>query len=326
MNLVASIFRTAGVWVPCAVLVCCAAAVKPAQDRVDACFTDRDAVDPDLLYLSSPGAIKSASLGYQSLMADIYWIRAVQYYGRRDEADRRKVRYKNLPALLDITTTLDPNMINVYRAGSSFLAEPEPIGAGQPREALKLLDKGIACHPDEWWFRFDKGFTCFWFLKDYKRAARVWLEASRLQAAPVWMEALAAMALSRSGAVETARALWERQYQHSMSRQVKENAKNHLDSMQVDELLWTIEFLAEKYAARHGRFPARLEDLVTARYLRSVPRDPSGIPLDYDSATGKASLSPDSGVRYLKVPYDYREAFREKLTRTFDRWPGGENP
>ncbi len=319
MKVTPAICRTAGVWVPCAILVCCAAAVKPAQDRVDVCFAARGAVDPDLLYLSSPGAIRSASLGYQSLMADIYWIRAVQYYGRRDEADRRKVRYKNLPALLDITTTLDPNMINVYRAGSSFLAEPEPIGAGQPREALKLLDKGIACHPEEWWFRFDKGFICFWFLKDYRRAAQVWLEASRLEAAPVWMEGLAAMSLSRSGAVETARALWEKQYQSSTSRQVRENAKNHLDSMQVDELLWTIEFLAEKYAARHGRFPARLEDLVTARYLGYVPRDPSGVPLAYDPESGRASLSPGTDVRYLKVPYDYREAFREKLARALGR-------
>ncbi len=317
MNVAPTFCRTAGVWVPWAILVCCAAVVRPAQDRVDAGLTARVAFDPDLLYLSSPRVIKSASLGYQSLMADIYWIRTVQYYGRRDEADRRKVRYKNLAALLDITTTLDPNMINVYRAGSSFLAEPEPIGAGQPQEALKLLDKGITCHPDEWWFRFDKGFICLWFLKDYRRAAQIWLEASRLKMAPVWMEGLAAMALSRSGAVETARALWERQYQSSTSRQVKENAKNHLDSMRVDELLWTIEFLAEKYAARNGRFPARLEDLVTARYLGSVPRDPSGVPLAYNPESGRASLSPETGVRYLKVPYDYREAFREKLTRTY---------
>jgi len=91
--------------------------------------------------------VKSLSLGYQSLLADLYWIRAVQYYGRREEAARRQVRYKNLAALLDITTTLDPQMMDVYRAGSSFLAEPEPVGAGQPEESLKLLDKGIGFYP-----------------------------------------------------------------------------------------------------------------------------------------------------------------------------------
>jgi len=62
------------------------------------------------------------------------------------------------------------------------------------------------------------------------------------------------MALSRGGEVETARALWERQYQNSSSREVKENAKNHLLSMQVDEMLWTIEFLAGRYAERRGGY------------------------------------------------------------------------
>ena len=303
---------SAGPWLVCALLFCCTG-IKPLQDAIDRRLAGRASEDPDLLYLSSPNAIRSASLGYQSLMADIYWIRAVQYYGRRDEADRRKVRYRNLAALLDITTTLDPQMIDVYHAGSSFLAEPEPIGAGQPLEALKLLDKGISRHPGEWRLLFDKGFVHFLFLKDYREAARIWLEASRLETAPAWMEGLAAMGLSRSGEVETARALWERQYESTTNRQVRENAKNHLDSMRVDELLWTIEFFSEDYAARHGRFPASLRDLVRARYLRAIPLDPSGVPFAYDPETGKASLSPETKVHHIKIPYDYRDAFRARL-------------
>jgi tetratricopeptide (TPR) repeat protein len=306
-------------WFFAAALLLCAAAIKPAQDRVDAGLARSPSIDPDLLYLASPGAVKSLSLGYQSLVADLYWIRAVQYYGRREEAARRQVRYKNLAALLDITTTLDPEMMDVYRAGSSFLAEPEPIGAGQPEEALKLLDKGIAFYPDEWRLCFDKGFVYFWAFKDFNQAGQVWLEASRMKSAPPWMEGLAAMALSRGGAVETARALWERQYQNSASREVKENAKNHLFSMQVDEMLWTIEFLAGKYAEKHGRYPARLDELVRAGYLKAVPVDPSGVPFDYDPHSGKAGLSAGTKVRYLKVPYDYREAFRQKLASLFPR-------
>lgn len=306
-------------WVFAVALLLCSTAIKPAQDRVNACFARNPSVDPDLLYFASPGAVKSLSLGYQSLLADLYWIRAVQYYGRREEAARRQVRYKNLATLLDITTTLDPQMMDVYRAGSSFLAEPEPIGAGQPEESLKLLDKGIGFYPDDWRLRFDKGFVYFWALKDFRMAGQVWLEAGRMKSAPLWMEGLAAMALSRGGAVETARALWERQYQYSSNREVKENAKNHLFSMQVDEMLWTIEFFAGKYAERHGGYPARLEDLVRAGYLKAVPVDPSGVPYEYDPHSGKAGLSAETGVRHLKVPYDYREAFLQKLALIFPK-------
>jgi hypothetical protein len=191
-----------------------AALVWPVQDRIDGLF-HRSGTVVDVLYFGSPAAVKRLALGYESLLADIYWMRAIQYYGRRDEAARRPVRYANLMSLLEITTTLDPARIDAYRFGGTFLAEPEPLGAGRPEQAAELLTRGIAHHPTEWRLYFDKGFIHFWYLHEYQRAGEIWLEGSRQPNAPHWMEGLAAMALQRSGAVETARALWERQYQSS---------------------------------------------------------------------------------------------------------------
>ncbi len=297
---------------------CLAAAIliKPVQQNVDERMKAR-AADPDLLYFSSPAAVKRMALGYESLVADVYWMRAIQYYGRREEAARRSVPYKNLANLLDIAATLDPEILDVYRAGSVFLGEPEPLGAGQPQEAVRLLEKGIASHPAEWRLYFDKGFVYFWYLKDSAKAGADWLAASRLPAAPSWMEGLAAMAISRSGAVETARSLWQRQYQESERPDVRANAYNHLISMQVDEDRWTLEFMLERHTKKYGRLPAHLADLVGAGLLRDVPRDPSGVPYSYDPSAGGVSLDPSSRVRYLKLPYDYKEAFREKLARLY---------
>jgi hypothetical protein len=295
---------------------CLAAAllVKPVQEQVDTRIKNRSA-GPDLLYFGSPRAVKKMSLGFESLVADAYWMRTIQYYGRRDEAARRAIPYKNLAALLDITTTLDPKLLDAYRVGSVFLGEPEPVGAGQPQESIRLLEKGIAQHPGEWRLPFDKGFVYFWYLKDFVKAGEVWLSASRMPAAPPWMEGLAAMAMSRGGAVETARALWQRQYQESDRPDVRTNARNHLASIQVNEDLWTLEFFLEEYARKFGRFPARLEDLVAARLLPVLPRDPSGFPYLYDRATGKVQLDPTSKVRFLKIPFDYKDEFRRKLAR-----------
>src|SRR5262249_961507 len=145
----------------------------------------------DVLYFASPGAVRSLALGFQGLLADIYWMRAVQYYGRRDEAERRKVRYGNLATLLDIATTLDPDRIQAYRFGATFLWEPEPVGAGQPAEALRLLDKGIERHPADWRLWFDKGFVYFWTLRDYRKAGDVWVATARLPGAPRWIESVA---------------------------------------------------------------------------------------------------------------------------------------
>lgn len=291
--------------------------IHPIQRRIDARYSQDKRIF-DLLYFASPAVVKKMALGYDGLLADIYWMRAIQYYGRREEAARRAVRYGNLASLLDITTMLDPDLIDAYRFGGFFLAEDDPLGAGQPLEAIKLLDKGIVVHPQEWRLHFDKGFVNFWRLRDYRKAGEVWLAASRLSTAPYWMEGLAAMGLSKSGAVETARALWERQYQESERADIKDNARNHLLSMDMDQTRWTLEFFVERYRKRFGRRPETLEGLVLVRFLKQVPKDPSDVPFVYNPETGEVRVSLRTGTKYLRrPPYDYRHQFMEKLAQKF---------
>jgi tetratricopeptide (TPR) repeat protein len=242
------------------------------------------------------------AFGYDGLLADFYWMRAIQYYGRRDEADRRTIRYKNLFTLLDITTTLDPDLLDAYRTGSCFLAEADPVGAGQPRQAILLLDKGIRAHPQEWRLLYDKGFVHYWYLKEYEKAGEVWQAASRLPTAPHWMASLAAMSLTKGGALEIATDLWERQLRESNRADVRENARNHLNSIRVFMDLSQLKALAEKYKERTGAYPTSLKDLQRGEPSAPQIEDPSGAPYQYDSQSGSVRLSPKSTVRYLPVP------------------------
>src|SRR5436853_5422678 len=63
----------------------------------------------EVLYISSPKALKRLSLGYDGLLADIYWTRAVQYFGNRHRGGPEN--YKLLAPLLEITTYLDPHLV-----------------------------------------------------------------------------------------------------------------------------------------------------------------------------------------------------------------------
>ncbi len=264
---------------------------------------------PDLLYFSAPGAVRKMALGYERLLADVYWLRTVQYFGQRDAADRRTVRYGNLAALLDITTTLDPGMIDTYRAGSIFLGESEPIGAGEPAKAVALLDKGIRANPDVWQLRYDKGFVLYLYLQDFRAAGEVWLEAGQRPGAPQWMAGLAAQAFSRGGSMDLARALWRQQYEESTRDDIRENAKNRLLSLQVAEDLWTLERHLAAYRHRNGAWPRRLGDLPARRSGLLPAADPLGTPYAYDPATGAVGLGPQSKVVYLEIPESYREEF-----------------
>src|SRR6202047_1650131 len=66
----------------------------------------------EVLFVSSPRVIKRASLGYDGLMACIYWTRAVQYFGDRHHF--AATSYKLLAPLLEITTRLDPHLVVAY--------------------------------------------------------------------------------------------------------------------------------------------------------------------------------------------------------------------
>jgi hypothetical protein len=126
----------------------------------------------DVLNLSSPRMIKAMSFGYDSLMADIYWTRVVQYYGDKRHAQGEGIHgasehFPLLMPLLDITTTLDPHLLVAYKVGAIFLAEPAPKGAERPDLAVKLLRQAITNNPDDWRLWNDLGMVYYEDLRDY---------------------------------------------------------------------------------------------------------------------------------------------------------------
>ena len=108
--------------------------------------------------------MRQLSLGYEGLLADIYWTRVVQYFGGKRVA--HSTEFKLLGPLLQITTDLDPHLLIAYRFGSIFLADKPPRGAGEPLEALALLHRGVVANPDYWRLWEDVGFVYYWDLKD----------------------------------------------------------------------------------------------------------------------------------------------------------------
>src|ERR1700686_571087 len=80
-----------------------------------------------MLYISSPKLLKRLCLGYDGLLADIYWTRTVQYFGGTHRLGGGT--YKLLWPLLNITTQLDPHLIPAYEFGETFLLARPPQGA-----------------------------------------------------------------------------------------------------------------------------------------------------------------------------------------------------
>ncbi len=272
-------------------------AVYALQFHIDERFGEYRSTE-EILYVENGDLLKKATLGFDNVAADIYWLRAVQYFGGKRLAVDNK-NYALLEPLLWITVKLDPNFKIAYTYGSTFLSEPLPGGAGLPSKGIELIDDGIKHHPDYWRFYLDKGFIYFWYLKDYEKAAEVFLEGSKIKGAPYWMATTAGRALTRGGDRDTARALWKIIRDSAETEQQKENAQAHLRQLDALDQMDGLNKLIERYREERGSDPTRWQDLVDARLLRSVPLDPTGEPYLLDPETHEARPSPRSGLGVL---------------------------
>ncbi len=226
----------------------------------------------DVLYIPSPQLIKRMSLGYDGLLADIYWTRAVQYFGRRHVVLAR--HYNLLAPLLEITTTLDPHLIVAYDFGSAFLAQKPPQGAGLPDKAVQLVEFGIRNNPDQWRLYYDLGFIHYMERKDYAAAADAFRRGSERPGAHPWLKVLAARMAERGGDIETARFLWTKTYESSKDKNIQANALAHLRALRVDEDVPQLEEVARRYRERTGKYPESFTELARAGWLPGIPLDP----------------------------------------------------
>lgn len=255
-------------------------------------------VEERLLYVPSGRVIEKLSLSFDAIVADAYWIRAIQHYGG-DRLSDRVQRFELLYPLLDITTTLDPRFSIAYRFGAIFLSEPYPGGAGRPDLAITLLNKGLRAQPGKWQYFLDIGYIHYWSLRDYHAAARVFQQGSEIPGAPGWMRSLAAVTLAQGGSRQGSRYLWEQILKEATDPWLRDNATLRLGQLDALDQIDQLNALVREYARRTGRRPGSWDAMIAAGLLRGQPVDPTGVPYVLNPTTGDVSLTAASTLSPL---------------------------
>ena len=263
----------------------------------------REAVSEETLYLSSGETIKKMSLGLHGLAADIYWIRTLQYFGKKiDEngglqaaANTRDIEMSLLAPLLKIVTTLDPHHIPAYRFGAIFLPERDFPAA------VELLERGVSENPDEWRLYQDLGFM-YWQARDYESAARWYERGSEVPNVPWWMRDLAGVMKIKGGTREAARAVYSN-YLNSDDERIRAQAEYRMKQLQAFDEIDALNRLLARYKEQTGACPNDLRQLLPA--LRSMgfaldqesrPVDPNGFPYELKGGECRADLHRDSTI------------------------------
>jgi tetratricopeptide (TPR) repeat protein len=227
----------------------------------------------EFLYISSPKMLKRMSLGYEGLLADVYWTRAVQYYGGMHHLGGG--RYELLWPLLNITTQLDPHIIPAYEYGATFLSADPPNGAGTPQKAIQLMEYGISQNPNDWRLYYNLGYI-YNDVKEYHSAAEAFERGSRVLNAHPFLKILAAQMAQHGGELQTAQMLWSAVLETTQDKYIRENALWHLRAVKVGLDVTELERLVEVYRSKAGHLPHSFYDMEQAGLLRGIPLDPVG--------------------------------------------------
>jgi tetratricopeptide (TPR) repeat protein len=226
-------------------------------------------------------------------VADVYWIRTIQHYGRDYKDRRRTGRFELLEPLLDITTTLDPHFLIAYRFGAIFLSLSPPDGPGRPDRAIALLEKGLAANPTRWQLAHDLAFTHYLYTGDYPAAAQWFQKAVAMPKAPQWLGPLAATTAASGGDRAGARKMLAELLaaEEPWLRRAAERTVAQLDALdRIDELRKLIDL----FRIRTGHDPTGWPEMIAAGVIPGPPLDPAGVPFTYDAASKAPAFAPNS--------------------------------
>jgi hypothetical protein len=284
------IFATLGL---VGVLAAASVFVQMTRDR----WYHTDTPAEQILYVRSPETMRRMALSYDALVADVYWIRAIQHFGNSRLGGRR---YDLLYPLLDLATSLDGRFNIAYRFGSLFLAEPPPGGPGRPDLAIALLQKGVKEMPRNWHYYQDAGFVYYFRYKDYEKAAEWFRRGSEIEGAPWFLKSLAASTLAKGADREASRLLYQSIAETADNDWMKKDALRNLRQLYTMDDIDVLRGVVRRYRERvpAGR-QVTWQMLIAARILRFVPRDRDGFDFILDPVTGDVLLNPKSSLAPL---------------------------
>jgi len=317
----------------------------PIQREIDSIRGRFRSVEETLFFSSS--ALKRLSLGYKQIMADIYWLRALQYFGGKKLQEQKP---EFLFHYFDIITDLDPRFVNAYRYGGTFLAENPPFGLGEYKLGMRLLDKGRMNNPNNSRLPLEQGFIEYLGYTNYQRASELFKEASEkpglseLRAAS--FKGMAASALAKGGNRELSREIWKTIYETSPIETRRNFALLNLKEFETMDKEDILTEALRRYLNKYNKFPEGIEELKGAGIIKKVPEEPFGgefviiaklkeiksstflkqkLRLNPVYLTSKAQKFKILFGRYPRDLVELREYIEKKTTGEFPPHPLGED-
>jgi tetratricopeptide (TPR) repeat protein len=231
-----------------------------------------------IIYIPSGKYLKYATFGYSSLVSDLVYIWAIQYYTTYTIVDR----FQNLEHIFSIIAELDPRFTDPYEIGAL-------IAVNEARDlelAYKILDLGLAKNPDQWIFPFEAGHYAQ-RARDYETARKYYERAMTIPGAPDIAKRLYAAAGFKVMDLEESWKTWLEIFNTAADKRTKKIAGKHLYQVKAAMDINLLKEAIRRFRERYQRLPAGLNELVRFRIVQSLPRDLDDKDYIYDPKTGE---------------------------------------
>lgn len=233
-------------------------------------------------FVPRPEVARLASLGFRTLMADIYWLQAVQIAGGATNPEKYG---KVLGRYIDVVTTVDPWVDHPYRFAAVWLIDNET----DVRQANRLLRRSFSTHPDDWRNRFYLGFNLFHYLSKDQEASKQLAIAARLPGSPDYLMGLAARLNAGHAGLDVSENMIVEMRNATRDERRRAGYDAMLQEIETERRARILDRARAEYRKRHGRDITRVEDLVDGArpVLRKLPQEPNHAGWVLDEKTGK---------------------------------------
>lgn len=227
----------------------------------------------DMLYLPSGNFLKGAALGFDEMLADLLWIKALAYFGGHAVTDQD---YSWLSHILDIVTTLDPFFQYPYEFGGVVLATE----IGDVEKSNQLLEKGMKnvekTHERYWYLPFFMAFNYMYHKNDYKTAAHYLEIASIFPQSPDYLPLLVSRLYANADSPEIAIPFLTEMIKSTEKPELKEKLKLRLDEVVNQSNIQALEAARQQFFLKVYRYPETIEEMFQKGFILFTPADPRG--------------------------------------------------
>ncbi len=228
------------------------------------------------LFIPDGKSIRHFCLGQRTTLADLFWLKLVQYLGTPEAY--RKGLHQLLP-LAHLITDLDPEYGYAYMAAGLVLNSKKRVV-----ESNEILEKG-AQNSSRWEIPFYLAFNYWYELKDYIQGAHWLKKAALVPGRPTYITGLVQRLYSQAGTLDMAKQFTKAMLEETPSEEHRAELLQRLKELDIEEDLQKIERALAIFEKDKGRPAWSLEELIGIAPPHLLPFSPYHHSLQYDPLT-----------------------------------------